>query len=1006
MDDIFISYSRRDKTFVQKFHQALVDNGRSVWVDWEGIPLTADWRAEIRSAIESADCFIFILSPDSIISEICHQELAHAEGFNKRIVPIVYRDVDPDNAPGTLASINWSFFRDSDDFNTALEALSEALDTDLKWVKIHTRLLVRALEWDNRKRNRSYLLRGDDLIEAEHNRTVHAETPPTLTRLQGEYIFTSREDALRRQRQRMIAISLGLVLATVLAILAFWQFRVAQDQRYIAEERRVEAEDARSTAELERDRAELAEQVAKTERDRAIRQNQISLAKSLASLAPPLVTRTGNTELGALLVVEAERLNTEAVGNARPLIDSAFRQILGESNFNAILGVYEAEVTAMAFSRVETETVSLAYGLADGTILLWPDINDYAAEPIAWQTDSGLTALAFSPTEPDRLVSAGDDGLILLWRLSDSAALPSQERVLEAHPGGVSAIAFSPDGRRLASSGRSSGSIRLWDLVTPAARPQEIGTQEILVTDLALSPDGQTLATVSNNPVTGPVVKLWDLTNLTAEPRELHGHTVTIRAVDFSPDAQWLASAGAEGFGGAEWVIRLWSMADLEADPQILRGHTGSIGDLVFSPDSQTLASASLDQTIRLWPIGPEAGQIEVLQGHTAEVQAIAYSPDGEFLASGSDDQSVRLWHTGAPSAAPLTLVDNMLVGNLAFSPVDPNLLAVLVDNTVQLWRVNPASQVGLLEGQAGELRSLAFSRDGQRLAAGDGDGAVWLWDVTEPAEASPQSLLSHESVVLSLAFSPDGHWLASGDLEGQINLWDLTAGVPEPQPLPSTHLEGISGLAFNPNGQSLASASFDGLVNLWSLDTLEPQPLPLENTLDVETLTFSPDGQYLLIGGGDNNVGLVWRWDLAEAEGVALRGHRGRVFSLAFSPNGQTLASASFDGTVQLWDIEAPMVSPTILSDHQDGVRSVSFSADGQWLATTGDDFSLKLWIAQTQTLADRACRQVRRNLTPLEWQQYLGDETYQLTCPNLPRPSATTPTPVAIPSVEPENK
>lgn len=982
MADIFISYSRRDKAFVKKFHQALVDDGRNVWVDWEGIPLTADWRAEIQLAIESADSFIFILSPDSIISEVCQEELAHAEAFNKRIVPIVYRDIAPKDAPGSLASINWSFFRDSDDFETSFEALFTALDTDLEWVKIHTRLLVRALEWESRQRNQSYLLRGDDLVEAEQNRAIHVGIPPQLTRLQGEYIYTSRQNALRRQRQRLTAVSLGLILTTVLAIFAFWQYQVAQ-------RRQVEAEEARNVAELERDRAELAEQVANTERDRAFRQNKISLAKSLASLAPPLVARTGNTELGALLVVEAERFNNEADGNAQPLIDSAFRQILGESNFNSIVGVYDAEVTAMAFGPAGAETTALAYGLVDGKILLWPDINDFASGPIAWQTDSGLAALAFSPVESNLLVSAGDDGRILMWRLNVSASPPTQERIIEAHPGGVSSIVFSPDGQRLVSSGRSSGSILLWNLTAPSAQPQELGTQEIFVTDLALSPDGLTLASVSNNPVAEPLVKLWNLTDMAAEPRELRGHPVIIRAVDFSLNGQWLASAGADS------AIRLWSLADLDAEPEILRGHTDSIGDLAFSPNSQTLASASLDQTTRLWPIGAEDDRPQILEGHTAQVQAIAFSPDGKFLASGSDDQSVRLWRTGTPSAAPLTLTDNTPISELAFSPTDPNLLAVSVDETIQLWRVNSGTQLGLLEGQASEFRSLAFSGDGQRLAAGDRSGSIWLWDIIDPADPSQQTLLGHESVVLSLAFSPDGRWLASGDLNGQISLWDLTTDNDQPQILPSNHLDGISGLTFDPDSQNLASASFDRLVNLWSLDTLQPETLPFENTLDVEALAFSPDGQYLVVGSGDNNVGLIWRWNLASAEGISLRGHRGRVFSLAFSPDGQTLASASFDGTVRLWEIDSPMISPTILSGHQDGVRSVSFSADGQWLATASDDFSLKLWIAQTQTLAEQACQQIRRNLTPLEWQQYLGDEIYQLTCPDLPRPTSINSTP-----------
>lgn len=981
MTDIFISYSRRDKAFVEKFHQALVDSGRSAWVDWEGIPLTADWRAEIELAIESADSFVFILSPDSIVSEVCLQELAHAEASNKRIVPVVYRDVDPNDVPGSLGSINWSFFRDDDDFEAALEALSVAFDTDLDWVKIHTRLLVRALEWDTRQRNRSYLLRGDDLVEAEQNRAVHADTPPSLTRLQGEYIYASRQDALRWQRQKLIVVSLGLVITTLLAIVALWQYQVAQNQRNIAQEQREEAEDARAVAELQRDRAELAEQVANTERDRAIRQNKISLAKSLASLAPSLVDRTGNTELGALLVVEAERFNNEAGGNARPLIDSAFRQILGEANFNTILGVYDAEVTAMAFNQADADTTALAYGLIDGTILLWPDIDDLDAEPVAWQTDSGLAGLAFSPTDPDLLASADDDGRILLWSLDDSSAPPTQELEIEAHPGGISAIEFSPDGRTLASSGRSSGSIFLWNLITPAVQPQALGTQEIFVTDLALSTDGRTLASVDNDPVDGPGIKLWDLTDPTAAPRELLGHAVNIRSVEFSPDGRQLASAGADN------TIRLWALDDLESEPEVLRGHIDSIGDLVYSPNGETLASASLDQTIRLWSLAVEDERpVTVLRGHTAEVQSLAFSPDSQFLASGSDDQSVRLWRTGVPSAAPVTLEDIVPVDELAFSPTDPNLLAVSANESVQLWRVDPVMQVAQLEEQAGQVRSLAFSGDGRRLAAGNRSGLIWLWDITDPTAPTQQTLTGHESAVLSLALSSDGRWLASGDLEGQIRLWDLAAGAGYHRLLPLSHEDGVSGLAFSPDGLTLASASFDGLVNLWSLDTRQPEPLPFENTLDIEALAFSPDGRYLVVGGGDNDVGLVWRWDLDEAEGVSLRGHRGRVFSLAFSPDGQTLASASFDGTVRLWNIDEPLTSPTILTGHQDGVRSVSFSADGQWLATADDNLLLNLWIAQTQTLSELACQQVRRNLTELEWRQYLGDELYRDTCPGLP--------------------
>jgi hypothetical protein len=148
MTDVFISYAREDQAFVRDLHEALQACDRDTWVDWEDIPLTADWLAEIYAAIEAADTFIFIISPDSVASEVCSLELAHAVKHNKRLVPIVRRDVDTKAVPQALAALNWVFFRESDDFDRAFQSLIEAIDTDLDWVRAHTRLLVRAIEWD------------------------------------------------------------------------------------------------------------------------------------------------------------------------------------------------------------------------------------------------------------------------------------------------------------------------------------------------------------------------------------------------------------------------------------------------------------------------------------------------------------------------------------------------------------------------------------------------------------------------------------------------------------------------------------------------------------------------------------------------------------------------------------------------------------------------------------------------------------------------------------------
>ena len=209
-NDVFISYSRRDKDFVQKLNQALAEKERQVWVDWDDIPLTADWWAEIQAGIEGADSFIFIISPDSIASKVCGQELDHAIACNKRIIPVVYRDCD--NVHKSLSHINWLFFRDSDNFDTALEGLLVAIDTDLDWVKAHTRLMVRAIEWDKKERNESYLLRGDDLAEAE-KMLGKVDKRPRLTLLQSQYILSSRRKQ-EADRQHELAAARQLAQET------------------------------------------------------------------------------------------------------------------------------------------------------------------------------------------------------------------------------------------------------------------------------------------------------------------------------------------------------------------------------------------------------------------------------------------------------------------------------------------------------------------------------------------------------------------------------------------------------------------------------------------------------------------------------------------------------------------------------------------------------------------------------------------------------------------------
>lgn len=182
MSDVFISYSRTDRDFVRTLHNHLQRAKRDVWIDWEDIPPAAEWLRELEQAIEASDTFVFVLTPNSLLSKTCIHEVEYASKCNKRIIPVIARDVTA-SVPEAVAKLNWLFFRPADDFATSFAALLKTIDTDLAWVKAHSRLLVRAREWETRNKDKSYLLAGTDLEEAEQLLSDTRQREPAVTTL-------------------------------------------------------------------------------------------------------------------------------------------------------------------------------------------------------------------------------------------------------------------------------------------------------------------------------------------------------------------------------------------------------------------------------------------------------------------------------------------------------------------------------------------------------------------------------------------------------------------------------------------------------------------------------------------------------------------------------------------------------------------------------------------------------------------------------------------------------
>ncbi|MBN1993602.1 MAG: protein kinase [Anaerolineae bacterium] len=263
-----------------------------------------------------------------------------------------------------------------------------------------------------------------------------------------------------------------------------------------------------------------------------------------------------------------------------------------------------------------------------------------------------------------------------------------------------------------------------------------------------------------------------------------------------------------------------------------------------------------------------------------------------------------------------------------------------------------------LLRGHTDDVTGIAFSPDGQTLASSSFDRSIILWDMnTRQALGEPIAL--PWSPVSNVAFSPDGQTLASVDITGAIILWDAETREQLGQlsvNLPPTGVNmAVQTMAFSPDGQTLAvgkckEVSADiacqkGEILLWDVESRQLRGESLTgHTNDISSVAFSPDGQILASGSWDNTIIL---WDVATGQPVGdpLTGHTNSVNSVAFSPDRRILASGSADDTIILWDMETRQPIGEPLTGHEDGVLNVAFSPDSKMLASGSSDKTIILW-------------------------------------------------------------
>lgn len=519
------------------------------------------------------------------------------------------------------------------------------------------------------------------------------------------------------------------------------------------------------------------------------------------------------------------------------------------------LTIYRGHTAFIQSLCWSSDATQIASSALDETVQLW-NVAD-GTHRITYRGHSGgINAVAFSP-DGMYVASGGDDQTVQVWQ----AATRELVYTYRYHSERIMVVDWSPDSKRVRSSGWD-GTLREWDATTGQNvwlyHPPLHHNQQRRADPFTWTPT-----------LTHIAIGLDDRRAMVADMTAgklfiCRAPSTTVEQIgEVQPATPARQRHSSQGHG-----IPIWgSRADARSVTYL--HHKASVEGITWSPDSTRLASCSRDCTVHIWHVPHNtAATLQIMHGHSEPVLAVAWSPDGTRLASCGLDRTVKVWDVATGKELLTYHGHSDTVHRVVWSPDSSLLASASSDHTVQVWQADTGQLILTYHGHTESVNALTWSHDGQAIASGGADSVVHVWNALTGQEM--YTYHRHSAPITRLIWLPNSQRIASASEEywkeesdntlirdntTMLQIWDAYTGNNTVICDTEYHHHAINALTNSPDGAYVAGMGYSHAISVYDIKSGK-EVAHVQNFRDrsqkslgrIYDIAWSPDGKYIAV--------------------------------------------------------------------------------------------------------------------------------------------------------------